>query len=1345
MAQMSKAEWAAKNPPRPGESREAYRQRYEDETSPGVLREAGGALSNVARGGMLGLAKTGTSLVGGAGELIGSPALRRYARESQQQAEEFYAPEGTAGAVGEFIGRGAGEIATALAGGAGVAKGLVKAAPMIGRAAPAVGRGMQAVARGVETGTPLQRALSTAAVNAPIDFLQGAAQPEGMLISGRGGAIAENVLLSGTGGALSGVLDARRAARELANRPVITDPRRLLPAAGQTAEFSGAPVPPARAGRGLPQVQQAGPVQGPARFAMPEQMPIPTSRTAEGLAGLRRNIPMEEALPASPEDIARYMETRGLSEEAQRELRLANARRQAIAPEAEAATQKEVEQYLATSPQSPEQLLQKFTEQEFYRGEKLSRAAQRVKLEQDVAKYGDWVRNIDRMSPTEVARRLVLDTPGLSEQEALQEAAALIGPRARRRRSGATEAQLLQSLAGGTVGGLAGYGAGDTEAERLGMALAGAAGGAALPFAIRRGAGFFEPGATARAQEAKTIRAEETDVLRNLRQQPLKAPKLDKTATEFPENRIPLLNRMNLTPEQRVLVEPVLTQIEPTLGKARTGKEYYQRVAQLTGESNIDKLMAIDPKRATEEEAGALLSIHTDLRRQITKKLEEAKRTTDPDVTARLTKEIEDYENTANSILANITKGDREAGRALQSRIYMAQNINDPTYWYLKGAKAQKGQFLTLDQKSEIDKLVGKNDTAGLLQYMASIQKSSIPEQIAALRSAGLLTAIPGRLRDFISTSANYAITTLQRYPGAGIDALLSKEAARRLGGAAEGYRTVAMPTTTEFRAALDGTKKGLASAMESIGINAARQGGFDAWVDTIRRAELDPDAVRRLELQYQTNIDMFGRLLGKAGTKADTFLDTYAKLAGRSSALTDKVIRGAALEGALVEQVGLQAKRMGLKGAEAQQYIDDLIKNPDMIDDELKANAAMAADYITFTNDGRIANTISNAIEVAVGASRNPETQALVRAAARIIVPFRRTPANILSRALEYAPGTGTLMLGKSLRDWNKSLLEASIKTAGLTPEVAARQRRVVDLMTKQATGLGMLALGAHFYRQGLMTGEFPENPAEREQWRLEGKRPESLLVNGQWLPIARISPFGNMMTMGASVVQNAEAAGKAPTLAGALAEAAMSPGESAQTISRSLLNQPMVTGPKELLEAATGRDQEAGSYLTNLAGSFIPSIVAQAARTEGVQRMPQTAGQAITSRLPGMQETAPVRLNIFGEPVQAPSGAINTMINPLTGSPDVRETDPVVAEMARVKVNIGAMARKSGEDLEMYQYRQREAGKFVREDVTALVQSPEYQAADDATKRQLIKDAVEQARRDLADYLKQNYGMES
>lgn len=1325
MAQMSKAEWAAKNPPRPGETREQYRQRYEDDTAPGVLAEAGSAIGNLARGGMLGLAKTGTSLIGGAGELVGSPALRRYAREAQQQAEEFYAPEGMAGSIGEFVGRGAGEIATALLGGAGVAKGLIKAAPVVAKAAPRAARGMQALARGVETGTPLQRALSTAAVSAPVDILQGAAQPEGMVLSGRGGAIAENVLLSGAGGALSGVLDARRAAREAANRPVITDPRRMLPAAGQTAEFSGAPVPPARAGRGLPQVQQAGPVQGPARFAVPEETPEVDELTRlEGL--VLDNPPGPRRRAMTPEEAAQ---------------RQARTPMEAI----EQMTPDEIAEYLSNRPAGGEVgFLDKALESELARNKKLARSVQRAKLEQDVAKYGEWVRDIDNMSPTEVARRLVLDVPGLSEKEALEEAAALIGPRSRRGRRGLAEAEILQSIAGGGIGGLVGYGAGDTEEERLAMALAGAAGGAALPFGIRRGARFFERGATPAAQAVapEAMQEAQLNIARNLRPGDIPPPKLDKTATQFPENRRPLVNRMGDLPfEQRQRIEEILTQVEPTLNKPMTEQSFYREVGNILGEKDVKQLLDIDPRRATAAEAGAVLSISRDMSKQRQAILQRYKASIDEAEKAILANDLDALDNAQARLVSHIVKTDRYTGQALASRRYMAKEITDPTYWYIRGNRVKGGNLLSKEEMETIDRLTAKGDNTGLLQYMASLQKSSTLEQVAQLRAAGLLTAIPGRLRDVMSTSTNYLATLAQRYPNLMADAVASKLAASKLGGTARDFRTTLAPDKSELGAALVGVREGLRTAAQSMGFDAAKAGGLEGWVNAIRQAEIDENMAKQLDIPSLINIDMFGK--SALGEKANVFFDTYSKLAMRASGVTDKVIKAAALRGSLNEQARLIAYKRGLKGEQADQLVKELLDNPTQ---EMLLDAKTAADYITFTNDGTIAEGIAGAIErlAAAAGRRGEDKAALVRAGARFLMPFRRTPANILTRMLEYAPGTGQIMLASSAWDWTKALSKAALESNAPRAALAAQQRRAVDIFGRQLTGLSLFGLGSYLYKQGVLTGELPSNPSKQEQWRLEGKQPESLKIGNSWVPISRISPFGGTMTMAASMLQNAEEAGTTG-LMGALVEAPIASG---LTVSRTLLNQPMVTGPQQALEAlSTSSSQDAERlgrrFFSSMVGSFVPTGIAQLARAEGVQRLPQNVLQDITSRIPGLQETAPARLDIFGEPVQKAGGLVNVAINPLAATSDRTQQDPLVAEMARVKAAIAPMGRGDSEDMELYQYRQREAGKFVREDLTALMQSAEYQTADDDTKRELIKDTVTKARRDLAEYLKENYGI--
>ena len=217
---ISKSAWAAKNPPRSGETREQYKQRYKDDTEPTLLESGLSAAGDFGRSALAGGFSGIGSTVRGIGELAGSRTLRSGGRDMQTLAEEYRKatvedPEGIASNLGQLTGRGAYEIATAL-GGTGLVKGglsLLGNAARVARNAPKVAAGARAAVGGLEKGGVLRRALTSAGINAPIDIVQGAGEESGMLLPGAAGAVAENVLFSGAGGLLEGGLAARRAAK----------------------------------------------------------------------------------------------------------------------------------------------------------------------------------------------------------------------------------------------------------------------------------------------------------------------------------------------------------------------------------------------------------------------------------------------------------------------------------------------------------------------------------------------------------------------------------------------------------------------------------------------------------------------------------------------------------------------------------------------------------------------------------------------------------------------------------------------------------------------------------------------------------------------------------------------------------------------------------------------------------------------------------------------------------------------------------------------------------------------------------------------------------------------------
>jgi hypothetical protein len=1291
MAQPTPKEWVAQNKPRPGETKEQYKARYVYETDEGVP----GMVEQFARGGALGLSKTASSTLGGVGYLAGSKELRDYAREKERINTEFYNPQGKMGAAGEFVGRALGEIAMSRLGGGLVLQGATKLASKVG----GIGTAAKAVKAGLESKSAVGRALATAAVGAPVDILQGAAQDNGMLLKGRTGAMLENTLFSATGGAGSAMLASRATKR--AEEAIAA--AKAAKVGERVAEMMNAPAPvgPQKLlGAGTP---GATPYTGPSSSPRGPAIPM-------GAGGSREVYPFAERGKPSARTNQEY-----ISEST------------AIVP------------YRA--PEGP----------------LLDRRAYDAGQEtgEEVAAT---LSMLEKMSARDRAEWMAMNMPNVSEQELMQimtaripvggvrmpltagEAKSLRGlsPQRMRPRSGAASSEMLSTLAGGGVGALTGAATGETDEERLAR---GAAGGLAGLFLGSRAPRFFEGGATSRAPVGGSFGKEAEEILRQKGGKGGTKPSAASTplgeVDGFPANREPLLERAGiLQPAEKMMFAERIAAEEIKIPRPRTEKEWQQGVQTILKSKNAsqlaDELSGIDPKRATAEEAGAMLSLVSDMRNRRATLVDGLKGISDPDRIAQVADDIDALEETSTRLLSTLMKADTEAGRALQARAYAAQNISDPTYWHLKASR-EKGMIISQAERDQIEKLLGEGDNTKVLQYLATIKKSSKLEQAAQLRSAGFLAGLPGRARDLVSTSANYVSTVVQRYPGALADIAASKYAAKKLGGVADQYRTVALPSSEEGKAAFGGALQGLRMAAESMGFDAAKKGGLEEWVKFMRQAEIDPEMAKTLDIPSMINIDMFSGL-GELGEKANTFADVYSKSVMRFSGLTDKIIKQSALQGALQEQASLLALRKGYKGQQAKDFAAKLMKAPT---DDMMMDAKLAADVITFTNDGTLAKGIANAITAAAASAEGQRKGggALVRAASRFVLPFRRTPANILSRAIEYTPGVGWIKTAVAASDWTKELANTALEGVAKNRAVAQRQRKMVDMLTKNVTGIGMLALGNELYESGVLTGEAPSSPAEMEQWRLEGKTPESILIGKQWIPISRISPYGTMMTLAASMRQRDKGDGISIIGAGA-------------TTARSLLNQPMVTGPKDILDAATNRsmqDTQAGDYLSRQVGSLVPTGISQLARSGGEQFLPQNVVQEVTSRIPGLQGNTPVRLNVFGEPVQKPSGVFNTAISPLPASQDLRGSDPLIGELSRVGANVGALKRGNGEAIEMYQYRQREAGKFLREDLTALFQSPEYREADPTEQRRLISKASRDGRTELGRLLKESYQIDT
>ena len=79
--------------------------------------------------------------------------------------------------------------------------------------------------------------------------------------------------------------------------------------------------------------------------------------------------------------------------------------------------------------------------------------------------------------------------------------------------------------------------------------------------------------------------------------------------------------------------------------------------------------------------------------------------------------------------------------------------------------------------------------------------------------------------------------------------------------------------------------------------------------------------------------------------------------------------------------------------------------------------------------------------------------------------------------------------------------------------------QKRFVESLGRSVTGTGMIALGYMLAKEGLLTGNSPSSEKEREMWQLEGKMPNSIFLGGKWRKMDRVSPIGNLITIGSNI----------------------------------------------------------------------------------------------------------------------------------------------------------------------------------------------------------------------------------
>jgi len=343
------------------------------------------------------------------------------------------------------------------------------------------------------------------------------------------------------------------------------------------------------------------------------------------------------------------------------------------------------------------------------------------------------------------------------------------------------------------------------------------------------------------------------------------------------------------------------------------------------------------------------------------------------------------------------------------------------------------------------------------------------------------------------------------------------------------------------------------------------------------------------------------------------------------TKAAKDKGITDSAEEAEFVEQYVLENKK---EGASA-----------------LADFALEEARYLTFTKDLE-RGTLGSAIQGA--------TQAW--SPLRFVMPFVRTPTNILAFAFERTPG---VFMPGVLKEERKRLLEA-IK--GNDP--IAKSQATGKLAT--CAVMGAVFLDTIVNNREYITGGGPKNEAEKKALRATGWQPYSFKIDGKYYSYQRLDPLGTILGVGADLVDQGIRAPRDFDQSG------LDKVFSALTLTfvRNVTNKSYLSGVQMFTDAMADPERYGDRLLRNFGSSMLPysGFLGQVQYGMGTQeaREVRSLADAVLNKLPSGRNNLDPKRNILGESIMIENKPLIGAISPIAMSAE--KNDPILTEMANL-----------------------------------------------------------------------------
>jgi hypothetical protein len=401
-----------------------------------------------------------------------------------------------------------------------------------------------------------------------------------------------------------------------------------------------------------------------------------------------------------------------------------------------------------------------------------------------------------------------------------------------------------------------------------------------------------------------------------------------------------------------------------------------------------------------------------------------------------------------------------------------------------------------------------------------------------------------------------------------------------------------------------------------------------------------------------------------------------------------DEFFKSIAYRGELNALAARAAYRRGGTADEFRTRFEELRDNPT---DAMIDQAVKSAQYQTFQ-----APLKGPGVQIQMLANKGPM---------KLFLPFVRTPLNLLKYATERSPLAPVL---GEFRD--------AVRAGGMRRDQA---------LARVAMGSGLAALATSWALDGKLSGSGPVDPRQREALMNTGWKPFSIKVGDKWYSYQRIDPFARVLSTAADFANFGEymTDEERQNMAGAMSLA----------IARNISTMPTLDPAASAFEALSDPDRYLKRYATNLASSAaVPNVVTQINSTiDPYMRETDGLMDTIKSRVPGLSDELPARMNLWGEPVERGDALGPDILSPIWVGHE--KGDPVMSEVNRLRVKLSKPDRTIGDvrlTPDQYARYVYMSGRPAKEMLGRMIGDPAWEQMPDGTRRILIREMVSRFR---------------